>query len=141
MIDLRSLTRDADLRSSREAIEALGLHKNGRIAGVEDRLRGIVSLAAIAAAITVAIGVRADGRTNPSETWLTPVSLYAVLQLPAALLAAKRGLGSRSFRVPTPEDLVFRPVRICRRANSACPESLSMRSSALRMLSTERSNT
>jgi hypothetical protein len=93
LMNLRSVTGDADLRSSREAIDALNRRENERIAGVDERLRGLVSLAAIAAAITVAIGIRRDLPANPSQTWLTLVSLYAVLQLLAALLAAVRGLG------------------------------------------------
>lgn len=109
MLTLRSFSTPERVQAARESIERLASDQRSRLAGIEERLRGLVSLAAVAAAITVAIGAApmgGDGGVAFPSQLLALTLVYAVLQLLAALRAAINGLERRSFRVYRPEDLI-----------------------------------
>jgi len=109
MLSLRSLATVDEVRAAREGIERVVADEQTRLAGVEERLRGLVSLAAVAAAVTVGIGIaqlRGELGGHLAGSLLALASVYAVVQLLAALLAAIKGLERRSFRAFQPEDLI-----------------------------------
>lgn len=109
MLTLRSLPTAEAVQAARDSIEQIATAEQGRMAGVEERLRGLVSLAAVAAAVTVGIGVaqsRGELKATAAGTLLALASVYAVIQLLAALLAAINGLERKLFRVYRLEDLI-----------------------------------
>lgn len=111
MLALRSLSPE-QVQTARESVERVVAEQRSRMAGVEERLRGLVSLAAVAAAVTVGISVaqlRGELKVSPFGTLIAVISVYAVSQLLAALLGAIKGLERRSFRAYRPEDLIPDP--------------------------------
>lgn len=109
LLKLRSLESSEEIALGREAIDRSISREEDRMASVEERLRGLVSLAAVAAAVTVGIGVaqlRGDLTSSATGTGLAVISVLAVIQLLCALLAAVKGLERRSFRRSQPEDLI-----------------------------------
>lgn len=113
MLNLRGLTTADEVQAAREQIQSVESSERDRMTNVEERLRGLVSLAAVAAAVTVGIGIaqlRGDLQSTASGTLLALASVYAVVQLLAALLAAIKGLERRSFRAVAAEDLIARPT-------------------------------
>ena len=111
MLAVRSLTdRDAK-KEAREALHFLAQQAQERVDSVEGRLQTLVSLAAVAAAVTFGIGVSGiDGKlgNSPSATTLAVAAVYAVVQLLCALRAAVNGLGRSSFLTLDSEDLIPR---------------------------------
>lgn len=109
MLSIRSLPTADDIKAASEITQRCASDEQDRLASAEERLRGLVSLAAVAAAVTVGIGVaqlRGELQVTLLGTLFALAVVYAVVQLLSTLLAAIKGLERRSFRVFRPEDLI-----------------------------------
>ena len=110
MMSIRSLSSAEEASQARASLERLAEAERDRQASVEERLRALVPLATVAAALVLGIGLpSADSGVGASRTLFALAALYAVAQLLLALRASVAGLGRRSYRALTPEDLFPQP--------------------------------
>jgi hypothetical protein len=111
LLSVRSAKDPEAKKAATEALKWLLERAETRVESVEDRLRTLMALAAVAAAITFGTGLSktaADAGDSLARTVLAVAAAYSVLQLLCAFRAALRGLERMSILEPSPADLLLR---------------------------------
>jgi hypothetical protein len=111
MMGIKSLRTPEEASRARIDLERLAEAERDRQASAEERLRAIIPLAAVAAALVLGVGLpKKDNVGEPCRVLFALAALYAVAQLLWALRAAVAGLERRTYTALTPDDLLPRPT-------------------------------